>query len=72
MGITGYDNLNKELVGIWIDSFGTGIMTSRGSCNDDWSVCKYEGEGPDPMSEYHLARWRLDSLDDGEESASQE
>jgi hypothetical protein len=50
LGITGYDNLNQELVGIWIDSFGTGIMTSRGSCNDDWSVCKYVGESPDPMS----------------------
>jgi hypothetical protein len=50
LGITGYDNLNKELVGVWVDSFGTGIMTSRGSCNEDWSVCKYEGVGPDPMS----------------------
>ncbi len=50
LGITGYDNLNNEFVGTWIDSFGTGIMTSTGTCNDDWSVCTSEGIGPDPVT----------------------
>ena len=50
LGISGYDNLNKEFVGTWIDSFGTGIMTSTGTCNDDWTVCTSVGIGPDPIT----------------------
>ncbi len=50
LGITGYDNLNKRFVGMWIDSFGTGIMTSTGTCNDDWTVCTYEEIRPDPIT----------------------
>jgi hypothetical protein len=50
LGITGYDNLNNRVVGMWIDSLGTGITTSTGTCNDDWTVCTYEAIGPDPMT----------------------
>ena len=50
LGISGYDNLNNEFVGMWIDSFGTGIMTTTGSCNDDWTVCTSEGIAPDPIT----------------------
>ena len=50
LGITGYDNMNKQFVGSWIDSFGTGMMTSTGTCNDDWTVCTSVGIGPDPMT----------------------
>ncbi len=50
LGISGYDNLNNQFVGMWIDSFGTGIMTSTGSCNDDWTVCTSEGTAPDPIT----------------------
>ncbi len=35
---------------MWDDSLGTGIMASTGSCNDDWTICTYEGIGPDPMT----------------------
>jgi hypothetical protein len=31
IGITGYDNLKKQYVGTWIDTMGTGIMTSSGT-----------------------------------------
>ncbi len=41
LGISGYDNLNKQFVGMWVDSLGTGIMASTGSCNDDWTICTY-------------------------------
>jgi len=65
MGITGYDNLNDRLVGIWVDSFGTGIMTSTGTCNADWSICTYEGVGPDPVSgtnkKYKMVDRRIDA-----------
>ena len=50
LGITGYDNLNKQFVGLWVDSLGTGVMTSTGTCNDDWTVCTHEGIGPDPVT----------------------
>lgn len=30
-GYTGYDNASKRLVGIWMDTFSTGIMTSLGT-----------------------------------------
>ena len=50
LGITGYDNLNQQFVGMWVDSFGTGIMTSTGTCNDDWTVCTSVGIGPDPIT----------------------
>jgi Protein of unknown function (DUF1579) len=31
MGIMGYDNMEKEYNGVWIDNMGTGMMTSTGS-----------------------------------------
>ena len=33
MGIMGYDNMEKEYNGVWIDNMGTGMMTSTGSYN---------------------------------------
>lgn len=31
MGIMGYDNMEKEYTGVWIDNMGTGMMESTGS-----------------------------------------
>lgn len=31
MGLTGFDNVQKKVVGFWVDSMGTGFMTSEGS-----------------------------------------
>jgi hypothetical protein len=33
IGYTGYDNVQKRYVGIWLDTFGTGLMTSAGKGN---------------------------------------
>ncbi len=31
MGLTGFDNVQKKVVGYWVDSMGTGVMTSEGT-----------------------------------------
>lgn len=33
-GVTGYDNVQKKYIGTWIDTMGTGIMTSLGSVDE--------------------------------------
>jgi len=37
LGLTGFDNVQKRYVGVWMDTFGTGIMhsTSTGKPTDD-------------------------------------
>jgi hypothetical protein len=34
MGISGYDNRKKKYVGAWIDTMGTGIMTTEGAYDE--------------------------------------
>ena len=48
-GTTGYDNAAKEYVQTWLDSFNTGIMTSRGKEADDKTI-ELVGESPDPFT----------------------
>ena len=48
MGITGYDNMKGKFVSVWLDSMGTGIMTSEGTCDGD--ACTYFGEAPDVVT----------------------
>ena len=48
MGITGYDNAEKKLISIWIDDMGTGILVTKGTCDDH--VMTLEGDMMDPMS----------------------
>jgi hypothetical protein len=50
MGITGYDNMTKEYVDVWIDSTSTAIMSSKGSCDAAGRTFHYKGEGMDPMT----------------------
>lgn len=48
--IEAYDNVTKEIVSTWVDNFGTGIMVSRGKCDDP--ACKtvtMVSEMADPM-----------------------
>lgn len=45
-----YDNVTKEIINTWIDTAGTGILVSRGKCDDP--ACKtvtVTGEMADPM-----------------------
>jgi hypothetical protein len=48
MGITGYDNAQKKLVGIWIDSMGTGIMHTTGNYDEKTHVITEIGESVMP------------------------
>lgn len=48
IGLMGYDNVNKQYVGTWIDNMGTGIMDMHGSCEKgSWTMI---GEGTDPAT----------------------
>lgn len=50
-GTDAYDNVAKEYVGTWVDNMGTGIMTTRGTCDDP--ACKVmtaTGEMNDAMA----------------------
>jgi hypothetical protein len=48
MGITGYDNAQKKLVGVWIDNMGTGIMHTSGNYNEKTHVITETGESVMP------------------------
>lgn len=49
MGLTGFDNIKQQFVAVWIDSMGTGIMTSESvEITDDQIV--FKGRSPEPMS----------------------
>ena len=47
-GLEGYDNVKKKFVGTWMDSMGTGIMTSEGTYDAASKTFTY-------MSEYEMA-----------------
>ena len=48
LGITGYDNLKKKYVSIWIDSMSSGIMYSEGTA--EGKKLTWIGEMPDMMT----------------------
>ncbi len=50
MSIDGYDNVNQEYFGIWLDNMGTGYMESKGKPSGDGKVMTYTGSTKDPMT----------------------
>ena len=50
MGLTGYDNVLKKYVGVWIDNMGTGIMSSEGTPDATGNVVNWTGQSADPMT----------------------
>ena len=50
MGATGYDNLKKKYVAVWIDNMGTGIMLSEGTYDPATKTFTYWGESPDVVA----------------------
>ena len=50
MGLTGYDNVLKKYVSVWIDNMGTGIMSSQGTPDATGSIVNWTGESSDPMT----------------------
>lgn len=59
LGITGYDNVAKKYVSVWMDNMGTGIMKSEGTASkDDPNTIIYWSESLDPMTG-KLAKYRM-------------
>src|SRR4029077_14266047 len=48
IGYTGYDNVKQRYVGTWMDSFGTGLMNSRGTGKPTSRVMEFEAMAHDP------------------------
>ena len=49
IGYTGYDNVQKKFVSVWIDNMGTGLMTEQGRYDPTTKEFAYRGEFPSPM-----------------------
>jgi hypothetical protein len=48
MGITGYDNVQKKFVAVWVDNMGTGIILSEGQGDDDGRTIRWTAKMSDP------------------------
>jgi hypothetical protein len=51
VGISGYDNTKGKYVGAWMDTMGTGIMTTEGEYNADKHELVETGVSSTPMGE---------------------
>jgi hypothetical protein len=49
-GLTGYDNMRKQYVSIWMDTMGTGIMKSEGTADSDNKVFTFTGKMDEPAT----------------------
>jgi hypothetical protein len=49
-GVTGYDNTQKKYIGVWMDSFGTGMSHSVGTADATGKVFTHSREDIDPMT----------------------
>lgn len=50
IGYLGYDNAKKAFVGVWMDSLGTGFMTSEGTVDSTGKLFTFTSEVDDPVS----------------------
>ncbi len=50
LGLTGYDNLKKRFVSVWIDNLGTGFTISSGTYDESTKTYKYTTMSPDVVS----------------------
>lgn len=48
IGYTGYENVKQRYVGTWMDSFGTGLMNSRGTGKPTSRVMEFEAMAHEP------------------------
>lgn len=51
VAINGYDNIKGKYVGLWMDSFGTMMLASEGTCDGSGKVTTMFGEYPDPSGD---------------------
>ena len=50
LGITGYDNMKKKFVAIWIDNVGTGVAVSEGTYDKSNRTFSYSMTLPDVIT----------------------
>jgi hypothetical protein len=50
MGLTGYDNLNKKYVGVWMDNMGTAMSTMSGNFDRSEKVLTLYGTMDEPTT----------------------
>lgn len=48
LGYTGYDNVQKQYIGVWMDTFGTGLMPSAGVGRPSAKEIKFLAHAVDP------------------------
>jgi hypothetical protein len=48
-GLTGYDNVSKEFVGVWVDTMSTGLLTSTGQLDPSGKVFNWQSTFHNPM-----------------------
>jgi len=49
IGYTGYDNYKKTYVSVWMDNFGTMMLTMTGTCDAAGTTCEFKGDMDDIM-----------------------
>lgn len=61
MGITGYDNLRKKYVSIWLDTMGTGPFMMEGTGSADGKTITLKGQHTEPGVGHmtHRAVWKI-------------
>ena len=50
MGLSGYDNLKKKFMSIWVDTMSTGVMSGEGTVDDTGKILTYTSQYMDPMT----------------------
>ena len=50
LGLTGYDNVKKKYVSIWLDNLGTGIIVTEGTYDEATETTTFVGEYDDPLA----------------------
>jgi hypothetical protein len=63
-GFSGYDNMKKKYVSVWVDTMGTGIMMSEGSCDAAGKVFTWTANEIDPMTGQPTAMRMVDRFSD--------
>ena len=61
MGITGYDNLRKKYVSIWLDTMSTGSFMMEGTGSADGKTITLKGQHAEPGGGHmtHRAIWKI-------------
>ena len=61
MGITGYDNLHKKHVSIWLDTMGTAPFMMEGTGGADGKTISLKGQHAEPGGGHmtHRAVWKI-------------